>query len=371
MFENDDDCYQISLHNPQICCAAISPLSCSTIYYPLSTLRKCIYTDTSGTLGANTIPPGAMRVEATHTKAGRPTEVKITAPRKFSYDASVPRVTGLRWEPLQQCRLRHFTRRQLQSCLDEQWHFKTVFLAGDSVTGGLSRVLKWMVGVNNLSAEWYLQRERGSDREIVSSEVSLGSLDSHTDNTNNKGRSRRSRKKKSLSISNLKCILEESSTCIKKIIQKKDTSPILVIINFKIHHLMAHFSTASIATKAANFFTLFEQAVKLHQIHPLSRFIFISAMATLKFREVYCTTTRAQIMSDVIASRARQTSQWLVIDAFNMTMMRPDLSHDGNTLVRIHYFVCCCFCCYGCCYFYHHSVLLRSCICSIYLNVVC
>ena len=51
-------------------------------------------------------------------------------------------------------------------------------------------------------------------------------------------------------------------------------------------------------------------------------------MAIHGFREPYCTAERSQIVSRIIESYARPNG-WIIIDAFNMTLTRPELSLDG------------------------------------------
>lgn len=289
---------------------------------PSSAMMPPWQRDPTCTLGRHPVPPGALRATLNPISG----DVEVTAPRKFSYDASIPRLFGYRWEPVyQQCRVKHYSRSQLRTCLG-QWEFGSILFSGDSVTGGLSRILKWMLGVSNLQAEWYLKRKRGGEREVSASHVSIetnGAFNSDNNTTVTSG------DRKTLSISNLRCALEDNKACIKSIVQLKH-GPFLLFVNFKIHHMMALSSTTTIISNIASFFSKFQSAVDNGHVHPQSQCIFVSAMATLKFREVYCTTTRAEIISNAISDRARKTSNWIVIDAFNMTVSRPDLSHDGE-----------------------------------------
>lgn len=261
------------------------------------------------TLGEWAVPPGTLQARQKRHWKTKAVQLIVETVNLISYKPSIPREFGYTWEPiLNTCRIQHKPRSTLHACLEEA-KFSKIYISGDSITGGLSMVLKWML-TQNFDTKWYLKAQKITPTHVL------------LDSSPNASRS-------SVLIKDLSCPLLPKSRCIKSLIDINSPSPYLFITNFRIQHLLRDMSLHEFESSIAHFFASFREARSVGKINPSSRFVFVTAMAMLHFRVIFCTTARAESYSEVVSYYARRTEGWVVIDAFNMTLTRPDLSQEG------------------------------------------
>jgi hypothetical protein len=106
------------------------------------------------------------------------------------------------------------------------------------------------------------------------------------------------------------------------------SGPSLYVYNFNIQHIMWSQSYEEFTNIAHTFFEAFRKMQAIGKLHPGNIYVFLNSMATLGYREPYCTNPRAERFAEIIQYEARQ-SGWLILDGYNMTMLRPDMSADG------------------------------------------
>ena len=99
------------------------------------------------------------------------------------------------------------------------------------------------------------------------------------------------------------------------------------ILNFDIQHLLWHHTIEEVLNNTNMFFKLFREE-KDKGYFKNTTFIFFNGMADHSFREPFCTTQRSQKLSQFMGDQAKSAG-WMVLDAFNMTLLRPDSSVDG------------------------------------------
>lgn len=218
-----------------------------------------------------------------------------------SYQPGNQWISNFRWQG-DLCDFEHYNRAQIRRSLASHG-FQRILIGGDSVMGGLGQVIKWMTGVSSMSVteRWYSD----SVRHMIQ-DVSENSKSAHLD------------------IQGIECNLNEPDRCIKAVLRNQTQS--VVVVNFGIQHLMWNQNLATMSDWLVRFEETFGLAKDLFKKG--SRFVFVNSVAIHGFREPYCTTERAKRFSEVISTTVKRMG-WEVVDAFNMTYLRPDLSVDG------------------------------------------
>lgn len=218
-----------------------------------------------------------------------------------SYQPGADWQSGFTWQP-DSCDYEHFTRAQIRRGLTDRG-FGRILIGGDSVMGGFGQVIKWMTGLSKMSVtnRWYSDTVHHQIRSVSENSRSVH-----------------------LEIAGMECNLDKPDRCITAILHNQTKS--IVVVNFGIQHLMWNEKLSTVESWLRDFETAFELARDLFKKG--SRFIFVNSVAIHGFREPYCTTERAQRFSTLIANTVERMG-WDVVDAFNMTYLRPDLSVDG------------------------------------------
>ena len=178
--------------------------------------------------------------------------------------------------------------------------------AGDSVIGGLTAVLKWVIGLNaQRGSTWY----NPSQKHVVSqSSVTL---------QNGK-----------FTVGGLRCHLKSFRKCLREIQRLPQNQRMYIILNWNLQHLIWGQSFRTVTKWVSKFYQLFRKSKDAGEISNNHTFIFMNGMALHGFREPYCTQSRSQRFSKMIESHAKPAG-WFVLDAFNMTLLRTDMSYDG------------------------------------------
>ena len=172
--------------------------------------------------------------------------------------------------------------------------------------GGLTAVFKWMIGVNSqTSNNWY---DPARKHVVSQSNVAIsGNM---------------------FTFGGFKCHLKSYKKCLKEIQSIPQDQKTFVIINWNLQHLIWGQTFATATKWVSRFYKLFRKSKASGEISHQHTFIFINGMALHGFREPYCTQARSQRFSAMIEGHARSAG-WLVLDAYNMTLLRPDMSVDG------------------------------------------
>ena len=195
------------------------------------------------------------------------------------------------------CAFRHFSRGHMHQCLRER-RIGRVIANGDSImTAGFVSMFSYLLGVGS------------SGKALHTTEAEAIVISSGT----------------------RRCSLNHQAACLADITETMgvDAPPTLMVVNFAIHSLMPQASLAMVTNNAAAFFLGFMEAQRSGRIGYQHIFIFMSATAANGFREGHENLVRASTFSRAIAAAARPAG-WLYVDAYNMTLSRPDASNDGS-----------------------------------------
>jgi hypothetical protein len=130
------------------------------------------------------------------------------------------------------------------------------------------------------------------------------------------------------SFGGLKCHLKSYKKCLREIKSIPQDQKSFTVINWHLQHLIWGQSLATATNWVSKFYKLFKKSKAAGEISPDHTFVFLNGMALHGFREPYCTQARSQSFSSMIEGYARSAG-WLVLDAFNMTLLRTDMSYDG------------------------------------------
>lgn len=172
--------------------------------------------------------------------------------------------------------------------------------------GGLTSVFKWLIGVNaQTNNNWYAS---GGKHVVAQSNLKIGGS--------------------VFSFGGLKCHLKNYRKCLREIKSIPQHQKSFVVINWHLQHLIWGQSFATASVWATNFFQLFRKSRAAGEISPLHTFVFLNGMALHGFREPYCTQARSQRFSIMLQGHA-EASGWRVLDVYNMTLLRTDMSVDG------------------------------------------
>lgn len=244
------------------------------------------------TLGHVPIPPETMDMKGVFTKV-----------ISFSYVHSA--LTGYEYISPAKCRFKYLSRGNVRSCFSNI-SLASIIVSGDSVIGGFSSVFKWIIGVNaQTNKNWY----DASHKHLVT----LSSL---------------ALSQSKFTFGGLRCHLKSYKKCLEDIMLIPHENKSLVIINWHLQHLIWGQTFARAETWANRFYKLFKKARNAGRISTNHTFIFFNGMALHGFREPYCTQDRSRRFSNMIGNEARSAG-WMVLDAFNMTLLRTDMSNDG------------------------------------------
>jgi hypothetical protein len=177
---------------------------------------------------------------------------------------------------------------------------------GDSVIGGLTSVFKWMIGVNaQTTNNWY-----DPNRKHVVSQSNASILGN------------------AFTFGGLKCQLRSYKRCLKDIKSIPQDKKSFVIINWNLQHLIWGQTFDKAKSWASKFYKLFKKSKAAGEIASHHTFVFMNGMALHGFREPYCTQSRSQRFSSMIEGYAKSVG-WKVLDGYNMTLLRTDMSYDG------------------------------------------
>ena len=225
--------------------------------------------------------------------------------KHISYTTPRGARTDFEWTSNKDCRYRHYSYESAMNCFKKN-NISYIYMGGDSVVGGLSQVVKWMINAGPITGNnWY----EGSQYAIRNSETvdSSGFI---------------------VKINSLKCSLFDAENCISVFKRICKLENCVVILNFDLQHLEYDHHSSSIERAATIFYERFTDAKSIGLISHSTKFIYLNGMANHGFRKPFCTTVRAQAISSKIGDLAVKAG-WFVLDGFNMTLLRPEMSVDG------------------------------------------
>jgi len=139
-----------------------------------------------------------------------------------------------------------------------------------------------------------------------------------------------------MELRELTCSLRKG---VQSMLSVRQDRPSVFLMNLRIQHLVIDHSLDNTEKMVHKFFekinhhrTIDENDRSIgkrnSRFHPKSHFVLLNSMSMLGFRQPYCTNARAEIFSAMVPRVADQAG-WLVLDGYNMSLLRPDLALDG------------------------------------------
>jgi len=233
-----------------------------------------------------------------------------------SYPSPSQHLGGYEWASLGgDCSYFHYSRSEMQRCF-KRLALQGLCVGGDSVIGGLYGMLSLMIGgltnVSSLSP----RRHDSILGKSFSSGVSTPPLN--------------------MELRELTCSLRKG---VQSMLSVRQDRPSVFLMNLRIQHLVIDHSLDNTEKMVHKFFekinhhrTIDENDRSIgkrnSRFHPKSHFVLLNSMSMLGFRQPYCTNARAEIFSAMVPRVADQAG-WLVLDGYNMSLLRPDLALDG------------------------------------------
>jgi hypothetical protein len=204
------------------------------------------------------------------------------------------------------CVYKHYSYGAARKCLKNA-RISNILLRGDSVMNGFRREMMWYLKTEK-KAEPSISIDETLEIEHDALSCGFAFLMEPFDISNCIESFKKIRKNSLTNVPNL-----ENNTAI--------------MLNFDLQHMIWHYKVQVLEERASLFFKLFKEE-KVKGYFKNTTFVFFNGMADHTFREPFCTTQRSQKISQIMGDLARSAG-WLVLDAFNMTLLRPDGSQDG------------------------------------------